>query len=203
MSLQAIFCMIKGNGFFISSRNNARPKHYLSPLKMSVIPPTESSNVGVIGRCFISILCAKLAAIAGYKSWLLVPPGQEEVITSLINDDSLTLDLIPSIDSDVVDSKLSETDTFLEAVDDDSTVDEDVINYILNPDASRNVKGVVVAMSRNLKASKLTANAETNSKADDYKSFEEVLSNDKVLLLLEQMAKTLYFHNIYQQNFMN
>jgi hypothetical protein len=177
------FIALKGTPAFLISNTNTKKK--FPSVKMSVVAPCESSTVGVVGKGFISILCAKLAAVAGYKSWLLVPPGQEETITSLICDESLNVELIQSTDSDVVDRKLSETDAFMIAVDDDSTMDEDVIKYILDPDSVRKVKRVV-AMSRNLngsdmgllvKASKLTANAEVwdNSKVEDYKRFEDVI----------------------------
>jgi hypothetical protein len=177
----SVIITLKGNAAFISNT----PKYNLTPAKMSVVTPCESSTVGVVGKGFISILCAKLAAVAGYRSWLLVPPGQDETIAALISDKSLPIELIQSTDSDLVDIKLSETDALMIAVDDDSTMDEEVIKYILNPDSSRNVKRVV-AMSRNLngsnmgflvKASKLSANAEVwdNSNCEDYKKFEDVI----------------------------
>ena len=131
------------------------------------------------------MLTAKLAAISGYKTWMLLPPGQEEVITSLIDDDSLYLELVEGTDSDRVDSKVAETDAVIIAVDSDSTMDEGVINYVVNPATARNLKRVV-GMSRNLngkdmgflvKASKISANPEVwdNSNAAEYKKFEEVV----------------------------
>lgn len=156
-----------------------------SQLEMAVVPPSASSTVGIVGRGFISVLSAKLSAIAGYKTWLLVPPGQREVILSLLDDDSLNLELVEATDSDRVDACITETDAVIIAVDDDSTMNEGVINYILNPETAKNVKRVV-AMSRNLngqdmgffvKASKISANSEVwdNSKANDYKKFEDVV----------------------------
>jgi hypothetical protein len=161
-----------------SFRNDSR-------LKMAVVLPSESSTVGIVGRGFISVLSAKLSAIAGYKTWLLVPPGQRDIIVSLIDDDSLNLELVEATDSDRVDSFVAETDAVIIAVDDDSTMNEGVIEYILNPATAKNLKRVV-AMSRNLnganmgffvKASKISANGEVwdNSKADDYKKFEDVI----------------------------
>jgi hypothetical protein len=156
-----------------------------SKLEMAVVLPSESSTVGVVGRGFISVLSAKLAAKAGYKTWLLAPPGQRDIIISLLDDDSLNLEIVEATDSDRVGSNMAETDAYIIAVDDDSTMDEGVINYVLNPETSKNVKRVSV-MSRNLnganmgffvKASKISANAEVwdNSKANDFKKFEDVI----------------------------
>jgi len=156
-----------------------------SKLEMAVVPPSESSTVGVVGRGFISVLSAKLAAKAGYKTWILAPPGQSDTMLSLIDDDSLNLEIVEATDSDRVASNIAETDAYIIAVDDDSTMDEAVINYILNPETSKKVKRVT-AMSRNLngadmgffvKASKMSANAEVwdNSKANDFKKFEDVI----------------------------
>jgi len=154
-------------------------------LKMAVVTPSESSTVGIVGRGYISVVTAKLAALAGYNTWMLCPPGQEETIASLIGDDSLNLEFIDATDADRLSTRLSNTDAFIVAVDDDSTMDEGVLNYVLNRETSPNVKRVV-AMSRNLngkdmgffvKASKISANKEVwdNSKSADYKKFEDVI----------------------------
>jgi len=168
--------------------------NYQTPtqLQMAAVPPSDSATVGIVGRGFVSVLTAKLAAKAGYKTWMLNPPGQEETIRSLIDDDSLDLELIEATDSDRVDTKIAQTDAFIIAVDDDSTMDEAVINYILNPETATNVKRVVT-MSRNLngkdmgflvKASKLSANREVwdNSNKDAYRKFEAVVKRQAAAL---------------------
>ena len=174
------------NGFVLPTAS-FQAKSTTTQLQMATVPPSSSATVGIVGRGFISVLTAKLAATAGYNTWMLNPPGQEETINSLIGDerDSLNLELIEATDSDRVDSRITETDAYIIAVDDDSTMDESVINYILNPDAATNVKRVV-AMSRNLNgknmgffvtASKVSANREVwdNSNKDAFVKFEDVI----------------------------
>ena len=48
------------------------------PLQMAVVTP-ETGTAGILGRGYISVICAKLAALRGYKTWMITPPNQEEV----------------------------------------------------------------------------------------------------------------------------
>lgn len=152
---------------------------------MATVSPSADSTVGIVGRGFVSVLTAKLAALAGYQSWVLLPPGQMDVVMSLLDDKPDNLELIESSDTETIDSKICETDALIVAVDDDSTMDEGVINYFLNPESATKVKRVV-AMSRNLngegmgflvKASKISANREVwdGGNANAYKKFENVI----------------------------
>lgn len=156
-------------------------------LQMATVPVSADSTVGIVGRGFVSVLSAKLAAKAGYDTWMLLPPGQKQIVEDLIDDDTLgNLEMVESTDSDRVDSRLAESDAFLIAVDDDSTMDESVLNYVLNPEVTKAKR--VVAMSRNLngkdmgffvKASKISANREVwdndKSKKAAYEGFEKVI----------------------------
>lgn len=153
-----------------------------------VVLPNDT--VGVVGRGFISVLTAKVAAMAGYDTWILYPPGEEETFTSLLqNQDGQMptgLKLISSSDPDAVVEQLPNTNALIIAADDDQPVDESIINFLLDTEKlsdSNNLKRVV-AMSRNLngkgmgffvKASKISANAEVwdGSTADQYRSFEK------------------------------
>lgn len=171
------------NAFVIPKTNFQNPTS--TQLQMATVPPSNSATVGVVGRGFVSVLTAKLAAIAGYNVWMLNPPGQGETIVDLIDNDSLDLELIEVSDSDRVDSRLADTDAIIIAVDDDSTMDEAVIKYLLDPEKAKKMKRVV-AMSRNLngkdmgffvKASKVSANREVwdNSNKDAYVQFEDAV----------------------------
>jgi len=154
---------------------------------MATIPPSDSSSVGIIGRGYVSVLAAKLAAIQGYETWMLCPPGQEETIRELINNEGdipSNLQLIESADP-IISDKINAVDAIIFAVDDDTVMDESVIKYVLNPDMAKNLKRVV-GMSRNLngsgmnfavKASKISANGQVwdNSNADVYRGYENVL----------------------------
>lgn len=156
---------------------------------MAKVPPAESSTVGVVGRGFVSVLVAKLTALAGYNTWMLCPPDQESNILSLMNNEGAeappNLTLVPATDSDGIESNMMKTNALMIAVDDDSAMREDVLAYLLNPEFKSPLKRIV-AMSRNLngkgmgflvKASKISANSEVwdNSKASEYKQFEEAI----------------------------
>jgi len=177
--------------------------HNKLQMASTVVPPSPDSTVGVVGRGFVSVLSAKLAALMGYNVWLLMPPGQKDTIYDLINVDdenvfqNNNLELVEATDTDRLTKKLKETDAFLISSDDD-IMNESVINYILDPKIvgtgtssstsskeKAKVKRVVV-MSRNLngkgmgffvKASKFSANKQVwdnNSNANnEYKKFEE------------------------------
>ena len=54
---------------------------------MATVSPSDGGTVGVVGRGFVSVLAAKLAAIEGYKTWMLMPNGQEETIKLLMNEE--------------------------------------------------------------------------------------------------------------------
>ena len=159
-------------------------------LQMAVVPPSESSSVGIIGRGFVSVVTAKIAAIQGYETFMLCPPGQEETIKELIDDDGdipPNLTLVKSTDSDQLNNKIENADAIVIAVDDDSVMDNDVVNYVLDPEIAKNLKRVV-AMSRNLngkginfavKASKISANGQVwdMGTAESYKSFEKAIQD--------------------------
>ena len=171
---------------FCPSKPSSIPRrNAISKLSMATVPPSLDSTVGIVGRGFVSILTAKLAALAGYQTWVLLPTGQTDTVLSLIDQKPENLDLIESADTDAIESRIESTDALIIAVDDDSTMDEAVINYFLNPESATRMKRVV-AMSRNLngegmgflvKASKLSANREvwdgSNSKA--YHQFESTI----------------------------
>jgi len=158
------------------------------PLNMAVVPPSETATVGVVGRGYISILVAKLAALAGYQTWIVCPPGDDEKVLSLIDSSGIAPDnlkIISGADTDLVDSRMRETDALLVAVDDDTTMSVPVLKYLISPEVALKLKRVV-AMSRNLngegmgffvKASKVSANKGVwdCSTADAYKAFEEVV----------------------------
>jgi hypothetical protein len=157
-------------------------------LQMAAVPPTESSSVGIIGRGYISVATAKISALQGYDTFMLCPPGQEETIKELINDEGdipSNLRLVAATESDVFTEKIENADAIIIAVDDTSVMDESVIQYVLDPEKAKNLKRVV-AMSRNLngkginfavKASKISANSEVwdMGSGDDFKKFEKVI----------------------------
>jgi hypothetical protein len=165
------------------------------PTEMNMAIVTPPSTVGIVGRGFISVLTAKLAALKGYNTWMLMPPGQKETILELLTDDAQgipNLELIEATDADKFNGSIESTNAIFIAVDDDSTMDEMVINYVLNPDTAKNVKRVV-AMSRNLngrdmgflvKASKISANSEVwdGSKTKEYQEFENIVKRQAALL---------------------
>lgn len=158
------------------------------PLHMAVVPPSETSTVGVVGRGYISILVAKLAALAGYQTWIVCPPGDDEKVLSLIDSSSnapANLKIVSGSDTDLIDSQMRETDALIVAVDDDTTMSVPVLKYLISPEVAVKLKRVV-GMSRNLngegmgffvKASKVSANKGVwdCSTADEYKAFEEVV----------------------------
>jgi len=159
-----------------------------SSTSSTVVLPSSESTVGVIGRGYVSVLSAKLAALAGYNVWLLMPPGQQETITELINDETVfqNLELVEATDTDLLATKLQESEAFLISSDED-IMNESVMTYILDPNIATKVKRVV-AMSRNLngkgmgffvKASKFSANRQVwdnNETANqEYKKFEELV----------------------------
>lgn len=149
------------------------------------------STVGIVGRGFISVLVAKLAALAGYNTWMLYPPNELETIHSLIQineDDPLppNLEFLSILDGDVVQERMRDTEALVFAVDgpDNGVIDLDVIKFLLNEDTASSLKRVVM-MSRNLngkgmgflvKAAKTTANNEVWAGGDDqvriYKEYE-------------------------------
>ena len=65
---------------------------------MVTVPPSPDTLVGVVGRGFISVLTAKLAAKAGYKTWLLVPNGQLDVVNDLLGEDSEADNVPPNLE---------------------------------------------------------------------------------------------------------
>ena len=96
------------------------------------------------------------------------------------------LEIVPSSDTDRVDQLLSKTDAFLMATDDvDSVLDPSIINYLLDPTKTKQLKRIV-AMSRNLNgdgmgmfvtASKKAANAQVwdNSNKAAYIEYENTI----------------------------
>ena len=67
------------NGFVLPTAS-FQAKSTTTQLQMATVPPSSSATVGIVGRGFISVLTAKLAATAGYNTWMLNPPGQEETV---------------------------------------------------------------------------------------------------------------------------
>jgi len=159
-------------------------------LKMTTVPPDSGNCVGIVGRNFISVLTAKISALAGYNTWLLCPAGQEDVILSLIDENMESpsnLELIAGTDTELIESRLMSTDAIVFAVDGDDPMNDDVINFFLDKERATNLKRVV-AMSRNLngkdmgffvKASKISANGDVwdNSKKEDYEKYESLVKN--------------------------
>lgn len=178
---------------FIMPTSRAPVIKLSTAMKMATVSPP--STIGIVGRGFISVLTAKLAALKGYNTWMLMPPGQRETILELLSDDAQgipNLELIEATDADRFNGSIESTNAIIIAVDDDTTMDEMVLNYVLNPDTAKNVKRVV-AMSRNLngkdmgffvKASKFSANAEVwdGSKTKEYQEFENIIKRQTALL---------------------
>jgi len=165
-------------------------------LQATVMPLDEASGsrsvVGVVGRGYLPTLCAKLSALEGYETWMVTPDEEKERIESLIFSDSQPemtalirsrLTLVSAGDTGQLERLSAVTNAFLLAVDTDTVLNQDVIDFII-PSGSSNCKRIV-AMTRNLngkgmgffvKASKLSANNEVWS-ADEalvmqYKQFE-------------------------------
>lgn len=156
-----------------------------------------SGTVGVLGKGYISLVTAKVAAKQGYKAWLAIPPGdeEEEKVRSLIYenpgyDDELPIELISSIDTQTIDDKLSESDAVILASDDSNApLATGILEYVLRPEGCPNLKRVV-CMSRNLnnkgygffvKASKLSANPEVwapdSGLIKQFQDMEEFIKN--------------------------
>ena len=162
-----------------------------SSLCATLDPSAEGgASVTVIGRGYISLLAAKLAALRGYSTNFICPPGEEETVKSLLGEDPATsippnMQLVPAADTDALEKAASEMDAMLIAVDDTSVLDVGVVNYLLNADLAKKCKRVV-AMSRNLNgkgmgflatASKATANREVwdNSNKGEFELFEKAV----------------------------
>lgn len=153
---------------------------------MATVPPSSKSVVGVVGRGFISVLAAKLAALRGYTTWLLVPVGQLEVVKEVLGGYSTEmLQLIESSDTDTWAPRVKESNALLFAVDAAEPLDLDVVNYLLSKEQSPQLERVV-AMSRNLnnqgmgfivKAAKAAANSEIwdGATSSQYKAFEAAI----------------------------
>jgi len=174
------------NNNYISHKNVPKSSH--NRLAMATVPPSESSKVGVIGSGFMSIAVAKIAAVSGYQTWLVSPPGEEDTIRSLIGTDETTnqnLQIILGSDSEGVDGQMRESDALMVAVDGDAPMSLQVMKYLLSPEVAVKLKRVV-AMSRNLngdgmgflvKAAKASAfkGVWDGSTSSAYKEFEQVL----------------------------
>ena len=154
-------------------------------------PSTEGgASVTVIGRGYISLLAAKLAALRGYSTNFICPPGEEDTVKSLLGEDPATsipsnMKLVPAADTDALEKAASEMDAMLIAVDDTAVLDSGVVNYLLDANLAKQCKRVV-AMSRNLNgkgmgflatASKATANREVwdNSNKKEFEAFENAV----------------------------
>ena len=153
----------------------------------------DETSVTVIGRGYISLLAAKLAALRGYQTVNFVcPPGEEETVKSLLGDDPATsippnLKLVPAADTSALEEAAAQMSALIIAVDDTSTLDAGVVKYLLDADLATNCRRVV-AMSRNLnnknmgflvKASKATANREVwdNSNKEEFEVFEKAVQD--------------------------
>lgn len=172
---------------FSNRKANDPTRTRTDPLLMATVPPSSSSTVGVLGAGFISILTAKLAALAGYQTWLIYPADEKENIKELLGGEEIpsNLDLIAASADEEWAAKLPETDAMFITVDGDIPMNENTVEYVLNPENLPKLKRVV-AMSRNLngkdmgffvKASKVSANREVwdNSTGEQFKKFEGIL----------------------------
>lgn len=135
-------------------------------------------------------MTAKLASVRGYETWMVCPPGEIETTTSLIADTGTlpsNLRLVDATDSEGLENAVRDADALVVAVDGDGTMDDAVLDYLLNPSLASRMKRVV-GMSRNLNgkgmgffvsASKKTANSEVwdMSNADAYHGFEAHLKD--------------------------
>lgn len=173
--------------FKISTHHERQSKG--SQLQMALVPPSEEATVGVVGRGYISILVAKIASHLGYSTWITIPPGEEPTVRSLLDNNGdvpKNLQIVPGSDTQMVDSLMRETDALMVAVDNDTTMDDGVLKYLISPEVALKLKRVV-GMSRNLngkdmgflvKASKVSANSEVwdLSTKDSYLRFEKILT---------------------------
>jgi len=182
--------------FMFQQQPTASRRFTTTSRSMATVPviPDESnkdkkSMVGVVGRGFVFVLTAKLAALAGYDTWMLYPEDQRSTITSLIGDDiPSNLELIPSINAGLINDRLGTTNAMIFSSDNDTPLEEGIINYVLDNDIvtkNGNLKRIVT-MSRNLngkdmgwlvKASKKAANNDVwdNSSPEVYQNYEEIL----------------------------
>ena len=158
-------------------------------LGMATVSPSDDGTVGVVGKGYVSLLSAKLAALRGYKSWLIIPPGEEENMRSLLDAEGNlpeNLELIPATDdAEVIEDRVASMKALIVAVDDQSVMDEGVINYLLDSNNAKNVERIV-GLSRNLNgkgmgffvtASKLSANSEVwdASNCAEFTTYEQLL----------------------------
>jgi len=171
-------------------------------------PPIE--NVGVIGKGYVCTLTAKLAALSGYKTWMLHADDEEETIKKLINDKDTSimkdLELIKASDIELLETKLGKLEGLIIVTNNpDEPMEESVIQYIV--DKCPSIRRIVL-MSRNLnmkgmgffvKASKIAANKEVWCPRDElvqkYKSLEnliqEVVANNESISYTFIRAGTL------------
>lgn len=191
--LSLSFFLYSCNGFsFLATHIPSNFRLHCRPF--ATVKPYEGetrSIVGVVGRGYVPTLTAKLLALTGYQTWMIVPAGEQERIDSLILDDvhldqiQSNLEFLSSTDQEAVMDKLISTDALIFAVDGDGVIDPAVVDFLLNPTLCKTIKRVV-AMSRNLngkgmgffvKASKFSANPEVWAAESEliaqYKSFEE------------------------------
>ena len=160
----------------------------LTPTALHVAVVAPSSTVGVVGSGYICLLTAKLAANEGYDVWTIYPSGEEANFQQLLTTSStlpVNLQLVAASDDTQWGPKLKNSSALLIAVDADSPMDLNTLQYLVNPEQSPKLKRVV-AMSRNLNgrdigffvsASKRAANAEVwdGSTGNEYKEFETAL----------------------------
>jgi len=155
--------------------------------------PGDGSVVGTIGRGYLPILIAKLAAHSGYsKSWIICPATEVDLMRQLAAEDGFgtlhpNLELVPASDNDRVEELMGKTQALMVASDDadaaGGVVDPSIMNYLLDPSLASEMKRVV-ALSRNLNgdgmgffvsASKKAANAQvwdTAGCVDAFRKFE-------------------------------
>ena len=153
---------------------------------MATVMPDGKSVVGVTGGGFISVLTAKVAAAAGYKTWLLCQPSEQATMMPLIvNEEGEDLpENLELLDTEEMDARLPETDAILIAIDANIAMG-DGMDYLFEK-AGSNLKRIV-GMSRNLNnegmgffatASRKAANADVwdNAEASVYKEFDARLA---------------------------
>lgn len=170
----------------VPNHNNHQSSFSTTLLMANTVSPGDEGTVGVIGRGFVSVLTAKLLALKGYDTWMIIPPGAEETTKILMGDISgKKLELVQAADSETIQSRAASMSALIIAIDDTNAIDASVVEYLLQTDNAKNVQRIV-GMSRNLngqnmgffvKASKATANANVwdGSTLEQFRAYETLL----------------------------
>jgi len=154
----AVTTAVGGAEAFGSTAKLSRRTPRLSLADTDAVESDSKKTVGIVGRGFVAMLAAKVAARRGHKVWKVCFNGSEEEAEKLISDDdgdgSLpdNLQLIRAADGDLVDEQMGATDALIIATDGPGDVFTDsLVEYFLDPEkVSSGRLERVVAMSRNL-----------------------------------------------------